>query len=88
MLQSLRVTDACQEELPVIIQILHLLLQHAQLHNHMMANAVLLQQIVQEITRFLSTDAWEPRGPAAIREIYWSASPVGFEVVTKLATDS
>ncbi|XP_033849616.3 testis-expressed protein 10 homolog [Acipenser ruthenus] len=59
MLQSLRVTDACQEELPVIAQILRLLLQHAQLRNHMMANAALLQQIVQEITRFRSTEARE-----------------------------
>ncbi|RXM33439.1 Testis-expressed sequence 10 protein [Acipenser ruthenus] len=105
MLQSLRVTDACQEELPVIVQILHLLLQHAQLRNHMMTIAALLQQIVQEITRFCSTEAWEqwlvdlhycfnvcfssqPRGPAAIREIYWSTSPVELEIVTKLATDS
>ncbi|KAK6490555.1 testis-expressed protein 10-like protein [Huso huso] len=105
MLQSLRVTDACQEELPVIVQILHLLLQHAQLRNHMMTNAALLQQIVQEITRFRSTEAREqwlvdlhycfnvcfssqPRGPAAIREIYWSTSPVELEIVTKLATDN
>lgn len=50
VLQSFRVCDLCEEELPVLAQILSLLLQHTQLRNHMMANASLLQHIIQDLT--------------------------------------
>ncbi|XP_060681458.1 testis-expressed protein 10 homolog isoform X1 [Hemiscyllium ocellatum] len=59
MLQSLRVTDTCQEELPVIAQILRLLLQQVQLRQHMVANAALVQQVIQDITNFKAEDFQE-----------------------------
>lgn len=52
VLQSLRVCDLCEEELPLLAQILSLLLQHTQLRNHIAANAALLQTIIQDLTRY------------------------------------
>ncbi|XP_044514217.1 testis-expressed protein 10 [Gracilinanus agilis] len=49
MLQNLQVNKTCQEELPVVAQLIRLLLQHAPLRVHMMANALLVQQIVKDI---------------------------------------
>uniref|UniRef100_A0A671MC36 Testis-expressed sequence 10 protein homolog n=1 Tax=Sinocyclocheilus anshuiensis TaxID=1608454 RepID=A0A671MC36_9TELE len=56
VLQSFCVCDLCEEELPVLAQILSLLLQHTQLRNHMMANASLLQHIIQDLT--VHTHIW------------------------------
>lgn len=50
MLQSLRVNRAAPEELPVVGQLLRLLLQHAPLRTHMLTNAILVQQIIKNIT--------------------------------------
>ena len=50
MLQSLRVSRAGPEELPVVGQLLRLLLQHAPLRTHMLTNAILVQQIIKNIT--------------------------------------
>lgn len=50
VLQSLRVCDLCESELPLLAQILSLLLQHTQLRNHMAANSALLQTIIQDLT--------------------------------------
>uniref|UniRef100_A0AAY5F3J3 Pre-rRNA-processing protein Ipi1 N-terminal domain-containing protein n=1 Tax=Electrophorus electricus TaxID=8005 RepID=A0AAY5F3J3_ELEEL len=50
LLQSLRVCDLCEEELPLLAQLLSLLLQHTQLRNHMAANNALLQTIIQDLT--------------------------------------
>lgn len=50
MLQSLRVNRASPEELPVVGQLLRLLLQHAPLRAHMLTNAILVQQIIKNIT--------------------------------------
>lgn len=50
VLQSFRVCDLCEEEVPLLAQILSLLLQNTQLRNHMMANASLLQHIIQDLT--------------------------------------
>ncbi|KAI4881546.1 hypothetical protein NFI96_014884 [Prochilodus magdalenae] len=52
VLQSLRVCELSESELPLLAQILSLLLQHTQLRNHMAANSALLQNIIQELTRF------------------------------------
>ncbi|XP_072548337.1 testis-expressed protein 10 homolog [Salminus brasiliensis] len=52
VLQSLRVCELCESELPLLAQILSLLLQHTQLRNHMAANSALLQTIIQDLTRF------------------------------------
>ncbi|OWK07145.1 TEX10 [Cervus elaphus hippelaphus] len=54
MLQSLRVSRAGPEELPVVGQLLRLLLQHAPLRTHMLTNAVLVQQIIKNITTLRS----------------------------------
>ncbi|XP_016387574.1 testis-expressed sequence 10 protein homolog [Sinocyclocheilus rhinocerous] len=59
VLQSFRVCDLCEEELPVLAQILSLLLQHTQLRNHMMANASLLQHIIQDLTHFYGGETRE-----------------------------
>lgn len=59
VLQSLHVCDLCEEELPVLAQILSLLLQHTQLRNHMMANASLLQHIIQDLTHFYGGETRE-----------------------------
>lgn len=50
MLQSLRVNRVGPEELPVVGQLLRLLLQHAPLRSHMLTNAILVQQIIKNIT--------------------------------------
>ncbi|KAL7840506.1 hypothetical protein AOLI_G00258290 [Acnodon oligacanthus] len=52
VLQSLRVCELSELELPLLAQILSLLLQHTQLRNHMAANSALLQTIIQDLTRF------------------------------------
>ncbi|XP_061057081.1 testis-expressed protein 10 isoform X2 [Eubalaena glacialis] len=54
MLQSLRVSRAGPEELPVVGQLLRLLLQHAPLRTHMLTNAILVQQIIKNITTLKS----------------------------------
>nr|XP_048275841.1 testis-expressed protein 10 [Myodes glareolus] len=54
MLQSLRVNRASPEELPVVGQLLRLLLQHAPLRTHMLTNAILVQQIIKNITTLKS----------------------------------
>ncbi|XP_067866511.1 testis-expressed protein 10 homolog isoform X2 [Heterodontus francisci] len=59
MLQSLRVNVTCQEEFPVVAQILRLLLQQVQLRQHMVANAALVQQVIQDITNFKTEDFQE-----------------------------
>ncbi|XP_030640324.1 testis-expressed protein 10 homolog [Chanos chanos] len=51
VLQSLHVGELCEEELPLLAQILSLLLQHTQLRNQMVANAAVLQHIIQDLTR-------------------------------------
>ncbi|XP_051574912.1 testis-expressed protein 10 homolog [Myxocyprinus asiaticus] len=86
VLQSFRVCDLCEEELPLLAQILSLLLQHTQLRNHMMANARLLQHIIQDLTHFYGGETREQwltdllycysvtlsghRGNIGMREIY------------------
>lgn len=59
MLQSLRVSRAGPEELPVVGQLLRLLLQHAPLRTHMLSNAILVQQIIKNITTLKSGGAQE-----------------------------
>ncbi|XP_029445776.1 testis-expressed protein 10 isoform X2 [Rhinatrema bivittatum] len=59
MLQSLQVSRVCQEELPVFAQLLRLLMQHAQLRNHMMTNVLLVQQIVKDIMSLKSGEVQE-----------------------------
>ena len=50
VLQALRVGDLCEEELPQLGQILSMMLQHAPLRSHLLANTALLQLIIQELT--------------------------------------
>lgn len=50
VLQSLRVGDLCEEELPQLGQILSMMLQHAPLRSHLLANTSLLQHVIQELT--------------------------------------
>ncbi|CAL8256988.1 unnamed protein product [Boreogadus saida] len=52
ILQALRVGDLCEEELPQLGQILSMMLQHAPLRSHLLANTALLQHIIQELTRY------------------------------------
>ncbi|XP_035019318.1 testis-expressed protein 10 homolog [Hippoglossus stenolepis] len=52
VLQLMRVGDLSEEELPQLGQILSMLLQHAPLHNQLLANAALLQEIIQNLTRY------------------------------------
>ncbi|XP_047454705.1 testis-expressed protein 10 homolog isoform X2 [Mugil cephalus] len=52
VLQSLHVGDLNEEELPQLGQILAMLLQHTQLHSQLLANAALLQEIIQHLTRY------------------------------------
>uniref|UniRef100_F6TRF7 Testis expressed 10 n=2 Tax=Ornithorhynchus anatinus TaxID=9258 RepID=F6TRF7_ORNAN len=59
MLQSLQVSRAGPEELPIVAQLLRLLLQHAQLRNHMVTSALLVQQIAKDITALKSGDVQE-----------------------------
>ncbi|PIN97996.1 hypothetical protein AB205_0180580, partial [Aquarana catesbeiana] len=59
MLQNLQVSRACQEELPVIAQLLRLLLQNPQLRSHMMTNAFLVQQTLQDVMNLKSCEIQE-----------------------------
>ncbi|XP_042082759.1 testis-expressed protein 10 homolog [Haplochromis burtoni] len=52
VLQSLRVANLNEEELPQLGQILSMLLQHTSLHSQLLANTTLLQEILQHLTRF------------------------------------
>lgn len=52
VLQWLQVGELCEEEVPVLGQILALLLQHSTLRNHLLANAAQLQHIIQDLTRY------------------------------------
>ncbi|XP_068998971.1 testis-expressed protein 10 homolog [Embiotoca jacksoni] len=52
VLQLLRAGDLNEEELPQFGQILSMLLQHTPLHNQLLANAALLQEIIQQLTRY------------------------------------
>ncbi|XP_026228809.1 testis-expressed protein 10 homolog [Anabas testudineus] len=52
VLQLLRVGDLSEEELPQLGQILSMLLQHTPLHNQLLANTALLQEIIQQLTRY------------------------------------
>lgn len=59
MLQSLRVSRASPEELPIVGQLLRLLLQHVPLRPHMLTNAILVQQIIKNITTLRSGSVQE-----------------------------
>ncbi|KAJ8004944.1 hypothetical protein DPEC_G00141540 [Dallia pectoralis] len=59
VLLLLHVGDLCEEELPQLAQILSLLLQHTTLRNHMLANASLLQSVIQDLTRYCQGEARE-----------------------------
>ncbi|XP_042627840.1 testis-expressed protein 10 homolog [Cyprinus carpio] len=59
LLQSFCTCDLCEKELHVLAQILSLLLQHTQLRNHMMANASLLQHIIQDLTHYYGGETRE-----------------------------
>ncbi|XP_028626033.1 testis-expressed protein 10 isoform X2 [Grammomys surdaster] len=59
MLQSLRVNRASPEELPVVGQLLRLLLQHVPLRSHMLTNAIIVQQIIKNITTLKSGNVQE-----------------------------
>ena len=50
VLQVLRVGDLCEEELPQLGLMLSMMLQHAPLRSHLLANTALLQHIIQELT--------------------------------------
>ncbi|XP_034030783.1 testis-expressed protein 10 homolog [Thalassophryne amazonica] len=52
VLQMLRVADMSEEELPQLGQILSMLLQHTPLHSQLLANTALLQELIQQLTRF------------------------------------
>uniref|UniRef100_A0A673A172 Testis expressed 10 n=1 Tax=Sphaeramia orbicularis TaxID=375764 RepID=A0A673A172_9TELE len=52
VLQLLRVGDLDEEELPHLGQILSMMLQHTPLHNQLLANTALLQDIIQHLTRY------------------------------------
>ncbi|XP_037310968.2 testis-expressed protein 10 homolog [Pungitius pungitius] len=52
VLQSMRVGDLSEEELPQLGRILSMLLQHTPIHNQLLANAALLQEIIQHLTRY------------------------------------
>ena len=57
VLQLMRVGDVNEEELPQLGQILTMLLQHAPLHSQLLANAALLQEIIQNLT--VNTQTWD-----------------------------
>ncbi|XP_036395505.1 testis-expressed protein 10 homolog [Megalops cyprinoides] len=59
VLQSLRVADLCEEEFSQLAQTLSFLLRQSQLRNHMLANAALLQHIIQDLTRYCQGEAQE-----------------------------
>ncbi|XP_020507595.1 testis-expressed protein 10 homolog [Labrus bergylta] len=52
VLQLLRVGDLSEDELPQLGQILAMLLQHTPIINQLLANASLLQEIIQRLTRY------------------------------------
>ncbi|XP_019747674.1 testis-expressed protein 10 homolog isoform X2 [Hippocampus comes] len=52
MVLQLRVADLSQEELPQLGQILYMLMQHTPLHNQLIANTSLLQELIQHLTRY------------------------------------
>ncbi|KAJ8353888.1 hypothetical protein SKAU_G00214550 [Synaphobranchus kaupii] len=59
VLQSLHVSDLCEEEFSQLAQMLSFLLRQSQLRNHMLANAALLQHIIQDLTRYCQGEAQE-----------------------------
>ncbi|KAM4028054.1 testis-expressed protein 10 isoform 3-T3 [Anomaloglossus baeobatrachus] len=59
MLQNLQLSQAYQDELPVIAQLLCLLLQNTQLRSHMMTNAFLVQQTLQDVMNLKSSELQE-----------------------------
>uniref|UniRef100_A0A8C5TFY2 Testis expressed 10 n=1 Tax=Malurus cyaneus samueli TaxID=2593467 RepID=A0A8C5TFY2_9PASS len=59
MLQSLQVSRICQEELPIVAQLLRLLMQHGQLRSHMITNEFLVQQIIKDIMTLKSGEVQE-----------------------------
>ncbi|KAM9310248.1 testis-expressed protein 10 homolog [Pholidichthys leucotaenia] len=52
VLQMLRTGNLKENELPQLGQILSMLLQHTPLHSQMLANAPVLQEIIQNLTRY------------------------------------
>ncbi|KAG9339395.1 hypothetical protein JZ751_023789 [Albula glossodonta] len=86
VLQSLHVSDLCEEEFSQLAQMLSYLLRQSQLRNHMLANAALLQHIIQDLTRYCQGEAQEQwltdllycysvtlsthRGNLGIRDVY------------------
>ncbi|RVE62645.1 hypothetical protein OJAV_G00159160 [Oryzias javanicus] len=52
VLQSMRSADVNEKRLPQLGQILSMLLQHTPLHNQLLANATLLQEIMLHLTRY------------------------------------
>lgn len=52
VLQLMRVGDVNEEELPQVGQIISMLLQHTPIHSQLLANASLLQEIIQNLTRY------------------------------------
>lgn len=52
VLQLLQVGNLSEDKLPQLGQILAMLLQHTPLHNQLLANTVLLQEIIQQLTRY------------------------------------
>ncbi|CAL1611185.1 unnamed protein product [Knipowitschia caucasica] len=52
VLQMFRVADVDEDELPLLGQVLSMLLQHAPLHNQLLGNTALLQEIIQQLTRY------------------------------------
>ncbi|XP_068180674.1 testis-expressed protein 10 homolog [Antennarius striatus] len=52
VLQLMRAGDFNEEELPQLAQILSMLLQHVPLHSQLLANTALLQDIIQNLTRY------------------------------------
>nr|XP_033785547.1 testis-expressed protein 10 [Geotrypetes seraphini] len=59
MLQSLQMNRILQEELPVFAELIRHLLQHTQLRSQMIMNAVLVQQIVQDIMNMKTGEVQE-----------------------------
>uniref|UniRef100_A0A3B3D1E6 Testis expressed 10 n=1 Tax=Oryzias melastigma TaxID=30732 RepID=A0A3B3D1E6_ORYME len=52
VLQSMRGADVNEKKLPQLGQILSMMLQHTPLHNQLLANATLLQEIMLHLTRY------------------------------------
>uniref|UniRef100_A0A8D0H772 Testis expressed 10 n=1 Tax=Sphenodon punctatus TaxID=8508 RepID=A0A8D0H772_SPHPU len=59
MLQSLQVSRACREELPVVSQLLRLLMQNGHLRSRMVTNEILVKQIIKDLTMLKSGEAQE-----------------------------